>query len=66
MVTLNPLALGSKKTARATTDDYLGDRSRRLWRRFVHWLTEPIPFPGKWPVNADGQKGYNSVSRHNS
>ncbi len=31
----------------------------RLWCRFLDWLTEPIPFPGKWPVNSGPSERYN-------
>jgi hypothetical protein len=32
---------------------------RRLWRRLMDWLAEPIPFPGKWPVNGGPSERYN-------
>lgn len=32
---------------------------QRVWRRLTDWLTEPIPFPGKWPSNDGRQESYN-------
>src|SRR4051812_13286273 len=50
MILLIPLN-GEKKLSRD------GERTSIGWKhhlrsRLLNWLTEPIPFPGKWPVNA--------------
>ena len=34
-------------------------RWQRLWSRFVHWLINPIPFPGKWPISTAPPEDYN-------
>lgn len=33
----------------------------RIWPKIVDWLTDPIAFPGKWPVPAASATGYNSI-----
>lgn len=32
---------------------------RKMWARFVDWLTKPIAFPGMWDVNERLTKRYN-------
>jgi hypothetical protein len=34
-------------------------RPQRILSRFVEWLTDPIPFPGKWPISAALPEDYN-------
>jgi hypothetical protein len=34
---------------------------QRAWRCIIDWLTEPIPFPGQWPVSDQRQTRYNRV-----
>jgi len=32
---------------------------QHLWRGILKWLTEPIPFPGEWPVIDSQRERYN-------
>ena len=32
---------------------------QHLWRGLMKWLTEPIPFPGEWPVIDSQRERYN-------
>ena len=32
----------------------------RILRSVLNWLTEPIPFPGKWPSRDSRQEKYNT------
>lgn len=34
----------------------------RVWRRFEHWMLEPVDFPGKWPAQEPSAERYNSES----
>jgi hypothetical protein len=39
---------------------------QRLWRMFLDWLLEPIPFPGKCDINVPPPRSYNKVERPTS
>jgi hypothetical protein len=39
--------------------------TERMWIKFVDWLTDPIPFPGKWPVRSDHAARYNTGKEKN-
>ncbi len=41
-------------------------RRKRIWLWFVEWLTEPISFPGKWPVPPSAGLEYNESDELNS
>jgi len=36
---------------------------QRMWNRFVEWLMEPIPFPGKLDINMPPAERYNGEER---
>ena len=35
---------------------------RQFTKRLLDWLTEPIPFPGKWPVMDVPPQQYNKIA----
>jgi hypothetical protein len=39
---------------------------QKLWHKFVDWLVEPIPFPGKWDINLRPSQSYNKEERQTS
>lgn len=41
-------------------------RWKRIWLWVVEWLTEPILFPGKWPVPPSAGLEYNESDELNS
>jgi len=36
------------------------DASDQMLVQVLNWLTEPIPFPGKWPSRDSRQEKYNT------
>jgi hypothetical protein len=60
MMTLISLRVRDQKNPLDVTDSTsIRNWWHKCWNAFIVWLTEPIPFPGKWPEEKASARRYN-------